>query len=136
MRCGQAVSVLPILALALACSSSGGPTDDDGNPPPPANTISVRNMPEGFTPATLTISAGDSVRFVWAASSTLHNVYPDQGNAASMPRSPNFPLLLDNPQDFWVAFPTAGVFGFYCSAHGANPSAGTLSGMAGTVTVQ
>ena len=134
MRCDRRVLVLPALVLALACSSEA--PDDDGNPPPAGNTISVRNMPEGFTPATLTISAGDSVRFVWATASTNHNIVSALGNPGSLPTSPGTPLLLADPQDFHVVFPAAGSFGFYCSAHGANPSAGTLSGMTGTITVQ
>lgn len=134
MRCERRVLLLPFLALGLACSSSDGPPD--GGDPPAGNTISVRNMPEGFSPSTLTISAGDSVRFTWASASTNHNVVAALGNPASLPASPGAPMLLNDPQDFWVVFPAAGVFGFYCSAHGANPSAGTLSGMSGTVTVQ
>ena len=88
-----------------------------------------------FSPATITISAGQSVRFVWASGATNHNVSPDLGNASALPSSPGLPALLNAPQDFNVAFPTAGTFKFFCTAHGANPSAGNVTGMAGTVTV-
>jgi plastocyanin len=134
MHCDRRHIVLPVLLLTLACG--GSDANDDGNPPPASNTISVRNMPEGFVPSALTITAGDSVRFVWASASTNHNLVSALGNPAALPESPGSPLLLNDPQDFHVVFPAAGSYGFFCSAHGANPSAGSLSGMAGTITVQ
>lgn len=88
-----------------------------------------------FSPATITINAGQSVRFVWASGATNHNVSPDVGNATALPSSPGLPALLDAPQDFDVVFPTAGTFRFFCTAHGANPTAGNVTGMSGTVTV-
>jgi plastocyanin len=88
-----------------------------------------------FSPVAITISAGQSVHFVWATGATNHNVSPDIGNPSALPASPGLPALLDAPQSFSVTFPAAGTFKFFCSAHGANPSAGTVNGMSGTVTV-
>lgn len=88
-----------------------------------------------FSPVTITISAGQSVHFVWAIGATNHNVSPDAGNPSALPASPGLPALLDAPQSFNVTFPAAGTFKFFCSAHGANPSPGTVNGMSGTVTV-
>lgn len=134
MRCAARHACVLLLALATACGSSE-PTDDGGNPPPAGNTIAVRN--NSFSPAALSIGVGDSVRFQWDASSTNHDVVPASGNAAPLPSSPGAPLLLDAPQDFWVAFPAAGEFRFGCSAHSnVLASAGTLSGMVGAITVE
>ncbi len=88
-----------------------------------------------FSPATTTISAGQSVHFVWATGATNHNVTPDIGNADPLPASPGLPALLNAPQSFNVTFPSAGTFKFFCTAHGSNPSPGNVGGMSGTVTV-
>ncbi len=88
-----------------------------------------------FSPATITINAGESVLFVWATGAIGHNVTPDVGNASALPASPGLPALLNAPQSFSATFPSAGTFRFFCAAHGANPSPGTVSGMSGTVTV-
>ena len=88
-----------------------------------------------FSPTTITISAGQSVRFVWGGGATNHNVSPATGNASALPASPGLPALLDAPQDFNVTFPAAGTFRFYCTAHGGNPTANTVTGMSGTITV-
>lgn len=88
-----------------------------------------------FSPATLSINAGQAVHFVWASGATNHNVSPDTGNSAALPESPGLPVLLDAPQAFDVMFPTAGTFKFFCTAHGNNPSNGTVTGMSGTITV-
>jgi plastocyanin len=124
--------MIPAVLLAVGCSSSAG--DDGNNPPPGGNTVTVSN--NSFTPAALTINAGEAVRFVWAGGATNHNVLPDQGTVSALPSSPGAPTLLDAPQDFSVIFPAAGVYRYYCSAHGANASAGVVSGMSGTLTVQ
>jgi plastocyanin len=89
-----------------------------------------------FTPSTVTISPGGAVRFVWASGAGDHNVLPATGNPSSLPASPGFPMLIGPPQNFTVGFPAAGVFNFWCSAHGANPTPTTVTGMSGTITVQ
>ena len=131
-RTSPALAGLVLTAALGACSS-----DSAGNNPPPAdNTITVgAGGALQFSPATITISAGQSVRFVWGSGATNHNVSPATGNASALPASPGLPALLDAPQDFNVTFPAAGTFRFYCTAHGGNPTANTVTGMSGTVTV-
>lgn len=128
---------LPVLAgLAFAVALSACSSDNGGGGPSTPATITA--APGGaavFSPTTITINAGESVRFVWAAGATTHNVSPATGNPSALPQSPGFPTLIDAPQDFSVVFPTSGIFNFYCTAHGANPSAGSVSGMSGTITV-
>lgn len=128
MRSTRVLLVVPALLLGVACSSSDGP--DDMNPPPAGNTVSVRN--NNFEPDALTISAGDSVHFVWASGAAAHDVVPLATNPDARPMSAGAPFLRDAPYDFWATFPAAGVFGFFCSAHG---SSGT-SGMIGAITVE
>ena len=122
-------------ATATVAGASGSPvTFTASSPVVPTITVA----PGGalvFSPVTITISAGQSVRFVWAGGATNHNVSPDVGNASPLPSSPGLPALLNAPQDFNAVFPTAGTFKFFCTAHGANPSAGSVTGMSGTVTV-
>ncbi len=89
-----------------------------------------------FSPSTVTISPGGAVRFVWASGAGDHNVVPATGNPSALPGSPGLPRLISPPQDFTVGFPSAGVFNFWCSAHGANPTPTTVTGMSGTITVQ
>ena len=88
-----------------------------------------------FSPVSITINAGQSVHFVWASGATNHNVSPATGNPSALPASPGLPALLDAPQSFDVTFPAAGTFKFFCTAHGGNPSVGTVTGMSGTITV-
>ncbi len=133
MRQYQALLVVPVLVALFACSSSDM-TDDGSNPPPAGgNTVTVSN--NVFSPSSLTITAGESVDFVWNSNATNHNVLADAGNTSSMPESPGAPTLLDAPQQFSVSFPSAGTFRYFCGAHGSNPSPGTVSGMAGTIAV-
>jgi plastocyanin len=126
-----AVPLIASLAVIGACSS------DSGNPPPSGTTITVGpNGSTQFSPNTVTINAGESVRFLWASNAIDHNILPASGNPSALPSSPGAPTLLGPPQDFSVTFPVAGIYRFYCSAHGANPDPTTVTGMAGAVTVQ
>ena len=80
-----------------------------------------------FSPATITISAGQTVRFVWATGATNHNVTPGHRQpvgAAGQPRPAGAARM--RRQSFNATFPTAGTFRFFCTAHGANPSPGTV----------
>lgn len=122
-------------ATASVSGASGSPvTFTASSPVVPTITVGPGGALQ-FSPAAITISAGQSVRFVWASGSTNHNVSPDVGNATALPASPGLPTLLDAPQEFNAVFPNAGTFRFFCTAHGANPSAGNVTGMSGTVTV-
>jgi len=122
-------------ATASVTGASGSPvTFTATSPVVPTITVAPGGALQ-FSPSTITINAGQSVRFVWASGATNHNVSPDIGNATPLPSSPGLPALLDAPQEFNALFPAAGSFKFFCTAHGANPSAGNVTGMSGTVTV-
>ena len=84
-------------------------------------TVEVSNF--SFTPAQLTISVGDTVR--WTNTQGFHNVVADDNSFTSGAAS----------SSSWVyefVFNTAGSFPYYCSVHGGTGGAG----MSGTITVE
>jgi len=86
-----------------------------------------------FSPATLSISAGDTVTFTNAGG--LHNVTSDPGAVTSFHCSNACGAApIGNPNStLWsqtIAFPTPGTIGFFCEQHGAPGQ-----GMSGTITV-
>jgi len=76
-----------------------------------------------FSPAQLTIQAGDTVR--WSNAGGSHNVVADGGGFSSG-------AVASGGWVFSHTFPAAGDFPYYCEAHGAPGG----FGMAGSVTVQ
>lgn len=125
------IAGLAIVAGAAALSAC---SDDNNNPPAGGTTFTVAN--NSFSPASITINSGESVRFLWASGAAGHNVTPASGSATALPISPGSPALLAAPQDFTIQFPSAGTYRFFCSAHGANPSPDQVTGMSGSVIVQ
>ena len=97
-------------------------------PPPPSATIQVLGPPgtNRFEPSEVTIQAGQTVRWVWGATSLDHNVEPDDAEPAS-----SGPLV-DGPEDYSFTFDTPGTYDFYCANHGGPGGIG----MSGTVTVE
>jgi plastocyanin len=81
-----------------------------------------------FTPANLTIEAGDTV--LWDNVSGIHNV---NGAAASYPSNPEEfgNDLASAPWTYSFTFTTPGTYGYHCDAHGA-PGVG----MFGAITVE
>ena len=122
-------------ATASLSGASGSPVTFTATSPAVPTIIVGPSGSLTFSPTTITINAGESVHFVWATGAVGHNVSPDGGNASALPASPGLPALLSAPQAFDVVFPAAGTFRFFCTAHGANPSPGTVTGMSGSVTV-
>ncbi len=122
-------------ATASVAGATGSPlTFNATSPTVPTITVGPGNAAQ-FSPATITISAGQTVRFVWASGATNHNVSPDTGNPSPLPASPGLPGVQDAPFEYSATFPTAGTFKFFCTVHGGNPSNGNVNGMSGTVTV-
>ena len=64
------VSLAVALVGCVSSYGSSGPTPPP--PPPPANTVSATNALV-FTPATLTVTAGETVEFTFG--SVAHNVF-------------------------------------------------------------
>jgi plastocyanin len=114
--------VVGVLAAVAACSCSGGyGTDTTQTRPPVDDGKTVNATPsEVFTPATLTVKAGDAVTFAFGG--VAHNVFFDA--AAGAPA--DIPNATENAS-VQRTFPTAGSYSYTCHIH---PS------MHGTVLVQ
>jgi plastocyanin/FtsP/CotA-like multicopper oxidase with cupredoxin domain len=109
------------LALALP---SGVPCPTDGSTPPPGTTEVHLTTGFEFSPKSIMINVGGTVRWKWD-NATDHSVTSDTGIWDSGVESggPPFP-------EFSHTFTTAGTFPYHCVVHGA-PGAG----MSGTVMV-
>jgi plastocyanin len=97
-------------------------------PPPPADaTIQVLGPPNNvFSPADVTIQAGQTVEWVWSAEALGHNVSPDDTEPTSSGPVAN------GPKTYSHTFDTPGTYDYFCVAHGAPGGVG----MSGTVTVE
>lgn len=115
-RCALLTSAMFVLAAANANAANW--------------TVNVGGAQLAFSPATLTISAGDTVTFVNEGG--FHNVAADDGSfrcAQSCSGSGGDPDSVLWSSTVTLASP--GTFGYHCEVHGA---AG--QGMFGTITVQ
>ena len=102
--------------LAFAATATAAPT-----------TAAVSVVNNGFNPPDITVAAGTTVVWTWAAGATGHNVAP--AAPATMPaRSGGF---VNAPTSYSFKFDTPGTYQYYCENHGAPGF-----GMHGTVTVQ
>ena len=122
---------LPALALGLLLASAAAgqdyddPTGGDPNPPTACAGVEAKitiGNGTSFTPATITVDAGQPVCWTWSTS-IQHNVKADNGAFAS-----------GQPTDkgtFQYTFTTPGTYGYYSQVHGT-----TTSGMRGTVVVR
>ena len=131
---------LPALALGFLLAASawgqhhhvmGNPKDYDtgpggGDTNPPGNCVGVQAKVTiggtSFSPATVTIDAGQPVCWTWTAS-TEHNVKADDDSFTS--GAP------DSRGTFQRTFTTPGTYGYYCQVHGS-----PTGGMRGTVIVR
>ncbi|HSJ76669.1 MAG TPA: plastocyanin/azurin family copper-binding protein, partial [Gemmatimonadales bacterium] len=66
-----------------------------------------------FQPSTLTVSAGTTVTWSWAASAQDHNVRP-VGTEPSRSGNPR-----DGPATYQFTFNTPGTYTYYCEVHGS-----------------
>jgi plastocyanin len=121
--------------LLLSCGGGGGGggayTTPPPPPPPPTNTFNVGGTDGGygetltFSPATMTVTAGSTVTWVWRGNG--HSLYSGAGcsadNAFSSGGTQNTGFTLTH------TFNTPGSYPFFCGVHcGSN--------MKGTITVQ
>ena len=81
-----------------------------------------------FTPATITIYKGDTIRFVNRGG--LHNVHADDNRFICSVNCTTNNAPSDASWSVVVRFTQLGAFGYYCDQHG-NPT----SGMRGSITV-
>ena len=106
-----------VLLAAAGCGSDSG--GDSTSPPPADNTVAATPSLT-FSPATLTVSAGETVTFAFGT--VGHNVFFDtQTGAPANIEGTN--ANVDVPR----TFSTAGSFHYTCNIH---------PGMQGTIVVQ
>ena len=87
-------------------------------------TVTVGQTFNAFTPANVSITAGDTV--TWNNVNGFHNVHLDN-NSFDQPASPTGP-----PWTVADTFTTTGTYRYYCELHGGPNGVG----MSGTVTVK
>jgi plastocyanin len=117
----------PALALAVAaifaiagCGKSKSPTSSNNNPPPSTShfhAVDIQNFL--YSPASLTIASGDTVKWT-NHDSAPHTVTSDTGNELQSPQ-------LGQGATFQHVFGAGGTFAYHCTIH---------SSMHGSVTVQ
>lgn len=130
---------LGVADLAVKSDLAGGAADLSSSPDLSPATVTV-NVGQGgnvFVPATLTINAGDTVKFVWASNN--HNVV--SGTVAAGVGTPDNKFCNPNNQNCAAApvantgnmysftFTTKGTYPYFCRPHAG-------AGMTGTITVQ
>jgi plastocyanin len=97
--------------------------------PDPDAANSVRVLDEGgnrFEPASIAVSVGDTVNWVWQVGSLAHNIVPDDGNAPATSGAPTaYPKFLS------FRFMIPGEYSYHCTVHGGPGGVG----MSGLVTV-
>lgn len=125
-RSVQAVPLAAMLALLLAaCGDDDSSAPDDNDQP---FTGTIRIVDSAFSPASVTISPGDSVTWRWEGSMS-HTV--THGTSPTVP--PDAQKLFDSPLQssgtFGYRFTTAGTYSYFCRPH-------LSAGMTGTVRVQ
>jgi len=108
------------VAIAAACGSGGSPTSPSQ---PPAGTVGVTVQDFTFSPATVTIKAGTTVRWT--------NNGPSPHTTTSDAMVWNSGTLSPSGGTFDFTFLQAGTFGYHCSIH--PPS--IYPNFIGTVTV-
>lgn len=129
------------LAVALACGGSATGTDgNNNNPPPPVpGTHDVTVKDYSFSPQTITIKVGETVRWTNQGPS-VHHVISDQAgvfDAGDMLAPGTTTDPYGNPTStggstFSHTFTQAGTFTYHCMNH---PPAG-YKGFTGTIIVQ
>ncbi len=116
------------IALGLTLLIGAGCTDEDPAAENDAKVVNVQITSNSFTPAKLTIRAGQTVRWTWGGGE--HNVVSgtcdaDGATADGIFRS-GAPATGGT---FDRAFPTAGTFPYYCELH-------CVMGMKGEIKVE
>jgi plastocyanin len=128
------VCIALALVSASACGGGGGgstnPPPPSGNTPPPAGGVSVTN--NSFSPASRTVSAGNSVTWSWNSCTSTGDPYGGGGGEVCIEHGVNFDDGINSPTQgqgtFTRTFTAAGTFNYHCAVHG--------TAMAGSVTVQ
>ena len=123
----SAVVLSTLIVLAAFVASCGG---DDATAPPVDGpfTGTIHVLDDRFSPASVTIAAGDSVTWRWEGS---HSHSVTQGTTPNASEDPS--RLFDSPikssGTFGYRFTSQGTVPYFCRPHFA-------LGMKGTITVQ
>jgi plastocyanin len=121
-------AALPVLIVLLCVCGLAAPPARAANV-----TVNVGGAGFSYSPATVTIQAGDSV--TWVNQGGLHNVTADDGSFHCAQGCDGAGGNGNPSSALWTAtrtFPQAGTFRYYCEQHGGPQGAG----MSGTVVVQ
>lgn len=105
------------IVLGLAFVLGAACTDEDPALTNDAQVVNVKITSNSFTPASLTIRAGQTVRWTWAGGQ--HNVVSGACDASGTITPDGF-FRSGAPATggtFDKAFPTAGTFPYYCELH-------------------
>jgi len=115
----RSMTLVLLAGLALGCGGGNGGGGGDGDgvttpppPPPSGNVVSAVGV-TAWSPAAITIRAGEIVSFR-DPSSTAHSVQFDQGVAGHPGNVPDFAATSKS-----VTFATAGTFPYHCGIHPA-----------------
>jgi|SRR5215207_3754950 len=109
-RAGSRAAALTTIALLLGCGGATGPYGGGApHPPPPEKTVNATPS-LAFSPASLAVTAGETVTFAFG--SVAHNVFfdPQTGAPADVPGA-NAGVSVER------AFPTAGTYRYTCHIH-------------------
>jgi plastocyanin len=113
MRGQSLLAGLGLVTLLSACgggsNSPTGPMDTGGN------TVTVGN--NFFSPVDLSVAAGTTVTWNWAAGAVEHNVTFDDGQHSATQSSGSYPRT----------FSAAGSYPYHCTIHGAAVMHGTVT---------
>lgn len=102
----------------------------DGGGPPVGATVTVFGPDAGgnrFEPSVVTITAGESVTWVWDDNAVNHNVVADDRFNPATSGTPT-----NAPETYTFVFNTVGTFNYYCQVHGGLGGVG----MSGQVIVE
>ncbi|MGE0600378.1 MAG: plastocyanin/azurin family copper-binding protein [Dehalococcoidia bacterium] len=116
-------------ATQPAATATSAPAATPTQPPAPtatqpaaqAKTVTVQLADQSFSPSSLTIRAGDTVKWQWGGD-IPHSVTSRGGFASD-------PAGIKSSGSYSFTFASAGVYQYFCQVHEA-------SGMTGTITVQ
>jgi plastocyanin len=116
------VAGMSVVVLAASPSPAASPAA--------ATTHTVHIVEFSFSPPTVTVNVGDTVKWLHDGTATMHSVTADNGSFDSSPNCP--PTCLGANATFSHTFTKAGTFRYYCRIHGAPGGVG----MSGTVIVK
>ena len=139
MRSGRIIGLVLCAAALTGMGGCGGSGGDSGTPtgtgtpppPPPSNSVTVKSA--SFSPATITVNKGATVRWNWDTCTTSGgDIYGSGGTQTCVAHNVTFDgtnaSLTQETGNWSRAFPDAGTFNYQCTIHGA--------AMSGKVIVQ